>query len=392
MFQTPLCLASLFATSFIFADPQPERFHYPSLLIDGHNDLPWRLREEKDMALEKFDLNANQSAHFHTDIPRLKKGGVGAQFWSAFVPSSTMATGNSYSMTLEQIDLIHRMVQRYPDTFEIATGTEDIRRIRRAGKIASLIGIEGGHSMEESLYKLNDLYRRGARYMTLTHWKNLSWAEAATDTEMAVGLNTFGENVIAEMNRLGMLVDISHVSPKTMRHVLRVTKAPIIASHSSARALKDHVRNVPDDVLVLVAKNGGVVMVNFYSEFLTDSSRPFAASSLLNHSHACARADIQDWTRVGRSPNATVATVVNHIDHIVKTAGIDHVGLGSDFDGVPLLPDGLEDVSKYPAITAELLKRGYSEEHIRKILGENLMRAFRQVEEFASRQRMRASK
>lgn len=367
-----------------------EELHYSSLLIDGHNDLPWRLREEKDMALTKFDLMSDQSVKFYTDIPRLKEGGVGAQFWSAFVPSSTMTTGNAYSMTLEQMDLIHRMVAKYSDFFEFATGIKDIRRIHATGKIASLIGVEGGHSMENSLEKLRVLYERGARYMTLTHWKNLDWVEASTDVEMQEGLTDFGRIVVSEMNILGMLVDISHVSAKAMRAVLAVTKAPVIASHSSARALKDHVRNIPDDVLQMVAKNGGVVMVNFYSAFLTDVETPLPPSIWFTHTHDCEKDDWNRWLFRRMVPNATVGTIANHIDHIAKVAGIDYVGLGSDFDGVPILPVGMENVSKYPALTAELMKRGYSDEAVRKVLGENLMRAFQRVEQVGSRLRILA--
>ncbi len=361
-----------------------EQIHFSSLLVDGHNDLPWRLREEKDMALQKFDLAQDQSMVFHTDIPRLQKGGMGAQFWSAYVPSATMETGDGYAMTVEQMDLIHRIVNKYPAVFSFARGTADIRRIRAEGKIASLIGIEGGHSIEDSLDKLRSLYARGARYMTLTHWKNLSWVEAATDKEMAAGLTKFGEDVVAEMNRLGMFIDISHVSPKAMRHALAVSKAPVMASHSSARAIKDHVRNVPDDVLRMVATNGGVVMVNFYSAFLTDVEALMPPTMPLVKLHECEQADWNVWVTRRRLPNADVAKIVEHIDHIARVAGIDHVGLGSDFDGVPVLPTGMEDVSKYPAITGLLLKRGYSEEKVRKVLGENLMRAFQRVEEVAS--------
>ena len=347
-----------------------KKIHETALVVDGHNDLPWALRQAGDMGLTKFDLNKVQKK-FNTDIPRLKAGGLGAQFWSVYVPADLIFTGGAAKMTFEQIDLVHRLIKKYPQTFELALTADDIIRIRKAGKIASMIGMEGGHSIEDDLSNLKKFYDKGARYMTLTHSRNLAWADACTDKEVLKGLSPFGEQVVAEMNRLGMLVDISHVSPAVMRHVLRITKKPVIASHSSARGVKDHVRNVPDDVLKLVARNNGVVMVNFYTEFISSELLDVAAP-LNPHSHAHNCEGVMDGTF-----GATVGTVVDHIDHIVKIAGIDHVGLGSDFDGVPTLPTGLEDVSKYPALTEELLKRGYDETSIRKILGLNLERVFR---------------
>ncbi len=348
--------------------------HDTALVIDGHNDLPWALREEGGLA--GFDLKKDQPK-FNTDIPRLRKGNVGAQFWSAYVPASTMNDGTAVKVTLEQMDLIHKMVAAYSDTFELALNPSDIRRIRAKGMIASLIGLEGGHSIDNSLATLRTLFNKGARYMTLSHSKNLSWVESATDAPMAEGLTAFGEDVVREMNRLGMLVDISHVSARAMREVLAVTTKPVIASHSSAYALKNHVRNVPDDVLKLVATNGGVIMVNFYSAYVSNRQVPAPPQLLAGvEIHDCVANDFKLWNAKGTVPVADTKTVVDHIEHIIKVAGIDHVGLGSDFDGVPLLPTGLEDVSKFPNITAELLARGHSEADIRKVLGENLMKAF----------------
>lgn len=323
-------------------------------VIDGHNDLPWALRSAGDLNLTLHNLNQFQPK-FHTDIPRLRQGNVGAQFWSVYVPSRLMQIGGAKKMTLEQIGIVKRMMAKYPDAFEQAFSSEDIRRIKATGKIASMIGMEGGHSIENSIENLRELYRAGARYMTLSHDKNLSWVESCTDKEMANPLTSFGEEVVREMNRLGMLVDISHISARAMRKVLDVTQAPVIASHSSAYAVTPHVRNVPDDVLLKVKQNGGVVMVNFYSEFITSNGK------------------------------GTVSDVVDHIEHIIKVAGIDHVGLGSDFDGVPELPEGLEDASKYPNLEKELLKRGHSEDEIKKIFHENLLRVFEKIERVRDR-------
>src|SRR5581483_5933348 len=366
------------------------RIHRNALLVDGHNDLPWELRKTGGAGFRDVDI-AHPQPKFHTDLPRLRKGGVGAQFWSAWVPSSTAAKGKAVTTTLEQIDVIHRMVKRYPNDLEMASGPDDIERIHKAGKIASLIGIEGGHSIDNSLGVLRMYYKLGARYMTLTHSESLDWADSATDEPKAHGLSPFGEQVVAEMNRLGMLVDISHVSAETMRHVLRVARAPVIASHSSAFALANHPRNVPDDVLKLVAQNGGVIMVNFFPGFIVpEGARAmrdmFQVGRKLRAQYpndADFQAAMTAWRKEHPTPRGSVHTVVDHIEHIIQVAGIDHVGLGSDFDGIPTVPDQLEDVSKYPVITQELLNRGYTKEQIIKVLGGNLLRAFRKVEEVA---------
>jgi membrane dipeptidase len=364
--------------------------HREALLIDGHNDLPWQFREKDDLSFTKIDLNKPQK-DLHTDIPRLRKGGVGAQFWSAFVPSETRKKGTAVRETLEQIDVVRRMVKAYPETFEMAATADDVVRIHKDGKIASMIGIEGGHSIDNSLGVLRTYYDLGARYMTLTHSETIEWADSATDEPKHHGLTDFGEQVVREMNRVGMLVDISHVSPETMKHALRISKAPVIASHSSAYALAEHPRNVPDDVLELIKKNNGVVMVNFYSGFVVPEGARltkdmFQKARELKEKYPEEKdfqAALKDWRRENPIPSGSVHHVVDHIDHIVKVAGIDHVGLGSDFDGINAVPKQLEDVSCYPYITQELLNRGYKKEDILKILGGNAFRALRDAERVA---------
>jgi membrane dipeptidase len=366
------------------------RIHREAIVIDGHNDLPWMLRERADRSFQKIDLTKPQK-RLHTDIPRLIKGGVGAQFWSAYVPASTGKKGTAVRETLEQIDVIHRMVKTYPDTFEMAYTADDVVRIRRKGKIASLIGVEGGHSIDNSLGVLRTYYTLGVRYMTLTHSETLDWADSATDVAKHKGLTPFGEQVVLEMNRLGMLVDISHVSADTMRHALRVTKAPLIASHSSAYALANHPRNVPDDVLKLVAKNGGVVMINFYSGFIVPEGARAMRDMFQTYRELRKKypddkefqAALEQHRKEHPIPTGSVHTVVDHMEHVIKTAGIDHVGLGSDFDGINSVPKQLEDVSCYPYLTQELLNRGYKKEQILKVLGGNLLRVLRQAEKVA---------
>ena len=325
-------------------------------LVDGHNDYPWALRQNNvERDLNKLDMRMPQPK-VHTDIPRLRAGGVGGQFWSVYVPAN-MAGPAAVRATFEQIDVVHRMVHKYPDTFELALTAADVERIFKAGRIASLIGMEGGHSIDNSLAVLRMFYAAGARYMTLTHSANIRWADSGTDKPSVAGLSKFGEEVVREMNRLGMLVDLSHTSADAMHDAIRVSEAPVIFSHSDARALNDHGRNVPDDVLQLLPRNGGVVMVTFVPGFLT------------------------------RAGKATLADVANHMDHVRKVAGPDHVGIGSDFDGIETVPVGLEDVSKYPALTAELLRRGWSEGDIRKALGANILRVMRRAEEVSTRLR-----
>ena len=368
------------------------KIHREALVIDGHNDLPWRLREKKTQVLRKIDLTQPQK-DMHTDIPRLRKGGLGAQFWSAYVPAGTAKKGTAVRQTLEQIDVIFRMVETYPDTFAMAYSADDVKRLRREGKIASLIGVEGGHSIDNSLGVLRMLYALGVRYMTLTHSETLDWADSATDKPKNNGLTEFGKNVVREMNALGMLVDLSHVSPEVMRQAIAVSKAPIIFSHSSAFALAPHARNVPDDVLKLVKENGGVVMVNFFPGFITPEGA--RASKEIFGEYRRLKEKIKDekelelawnqWKKEHPMPTGSVHTVVDHIEHIIKVAGIDHVGLGSDYDGIGSVPKQLEDVSCYPNITQELLNRGYKKEEIHKILGGNLLRVFRAAEKVAGK-------
>jgi membrane dipeptidase len=367
------------------------RIHAATLLIDGHNDLPWEIRRKGDSSFENFDIASPQAA-VHTDIPRLQRGNVGGQFWSVWVPSRTAHSGTSLLQCLEQIDLVKRMIERYPGTFELALTADDIERIRKSGKIASLIGVEGGHAIRDSLAILRRLYDLGARYMTLTHSDNLSWADSATDDAEHDGLTPFGVEVVREMNRLGMIVDLSHVSPETMHDALDASNAPIIFSHSSARAIADHPRNVPDDVLKRLKENGGVVMINFYSGYVVPESADianqwFAVRRELERKHrgdeqALAR-ELSRWEQQHPIRAGTIHDVVDHIEHVIKIAGIDHVGIGSDFDGIDTLPKQLDDVSSYPLITQELLNRGYHEEQIHKIMGRNVLRAMRSVEKVA---------
>ncbi len=366
------------------------RLHCDALVIDGHNDLPYQFRERKDLLFRAIDI-AQPQPKLHTDIARLRQGNVGAQFWSAYVDAATAKTGTAVKLTLEQIDVIHRFVKKYPDTFEMASTAADIVRIRKQGKIASLIGVEGGHSIDNSLGVLRTYYSLGVRYMTLTHSDNLDWADSATDAPKLKGLSPFGEDVVREMNRLGMLVDISHISADTMRHVLRVAKAPVIASHSSAFALAGHARNVPDDVLKLLPRNGGVIMVNFYSGFITPEGARRARDLVPAYREIKKRYPNEEefnaawaqWKKEHPLPRGSIHDVVDHIEHIIKVAGVDHVGLGSDFDGINSTPVQLEDVSTYPRITQELLNRGHSPDAIRKVLGLNVLRALREAERVA---------
>jgi membrane dipeptidase len=356
-------------------------------LIDGHNDYPWELRQRAGRDLEQLDITRSQPT-IHTDIGRLKAGGVGGQFWSVYTPSD-YAGQTAVTATLEQIDIVHRMMRKYPDTFELALTADDVERIVKRGKIASLIGMEGGHSIDNSLAALRMFHQLGARYMTLTHSKNTAWADSGTDTPAHGGLTTFGEEVIREMNWLGMLVDLSHVSPDTMKDAIGVSAAPVIFSHSSARAVNDVPRNVPDDVLQLLPRNGGIVMVTFVPGFL---SPKVAAWNKLQteetnrlqqqypNDEAARKTGLEAWTKANPAPRATIADAADHIDHIRRVAGIDHIGIGGDYDGITSVPQGLEDVSTYPALTAELLRRGYKDEEVKKILGLNILRVMRRAE------------
>jgi membrane dipeptidase len=368
------------------------KLHAECLLIDGHNDLPWRLRDKGDLLGKHPNLREPQP-DFHTDIPRLKAGGVGAQFWSAWVPTNSARTGTAVKLTLEQIDVIHRMIGAYPDVFELARTADDIERIHKEGKIASLIGVEGGHSIDNSLAVLRVYRTLGVAYMTLTHSENVDWADSATDEPKLNGLSPFGEQVIAEMNRLGMMVDISHVSPAVMKHAIRVSRAPVIASHSSAFAVAEHPRNVPDDVLMMIKEKDGVVMVNFFSGFIVPEGAKMAQSMFADmrkaqgqaKSEAELRTLFRQWLRDHPLPRGSIHALVDHIDHIVKVAGVDHVGIGSDFDGISQVPVQLEDVGKYPYITQELQSRGYKPDDIKRIMGGNLLRVMRKAEAAAAK-------
>jgi membrane dipeptidase len=366
------------------------RIHRAALIVDGHNDLPWAMREKAESSFDKKDLSQIQP-DLATDIPRLFRGGVGAQFWSVYVPVDSAKQGTALRDTLEQIDLVLRMARRYPDAFELARTATEVERIHADGRIACLLGAEGGHSIESSVGVLRMLHELGVRYMTLTHSETNDIADSSTDAPKHGGLSPFGEAVVAEMNRLGMLVDISHVSDETMLDVLRLSEAPVIASHSSCRALAEHARNVPDEVLRVVAERRGVIMVNFFSGFVVDSSarmmaEMFGAYRKLRDEHPDPeefRTAWDAWRAEHPIDRGTVKSLVDHIDHLVKVAGIDCVGLGSDFDGISETPVGLEDVSTYPRITQELVDRGYSEAAIRKILGENSLRVLREAEAVA---------
>lgn len=367
------------------------KIHQDSLVVDGHNDLPWAMRTNADSSFDNADISKSQP-QFHTDIDRLRQGNVGFQFWSAYVPASTRLRGESAQATLQQIDLVHRMIRRYPDVFEMAATADDVDRIVKSGRIASMIGVEGGHSIENSLQFLRRYYDLGVRYMTLTHSDTLDWADSATDDPKSGGLSPFGEEVVREMNRLGMLVDISHVSEETMQDALRISRAPLIASHSSARTIAPHPRNVPDAILRQLPEHDGVIMVNYYSGFIVKSSseRLMRRSEYKNKlkkqgldEKEIDRAVVR-WGRENPMQPGTIEDVLDHIDHIKKVAGVNHVGIGSDFDGVDMLPEQLEDVSTYPRITQGLLNRGYSEEDVRKILGLNLMRVLRKAEAVAA--------
>ena len=353
-------------------------------LIDGHNDIPDAIRERG--GLDSVDFSVLQP-RLMTDIPKLRSGGVGAQFWAAYVPVTTIHEGEHPAVyALEQIDLSHRLCARYPGTFAEARTAADIERNFKAGKISCLIGIEGGHAIENSLGALRAFYDLGVRYMTLTHWETIDWADAATDSAKHDGLTPFGEQVVLEMNRVGMLVDLSHVSDATMMDALRVSRAPVFYSHSSARALANHVRNVPDSILKIVGQKGGVVMVNFNPGFVSeavrlygDSVTEWARALRAAGADSATRADsLKAWT--ARGPKATLKQAADHIEHIRDVAGVDHVGLGSDFDGISDVPVGLEDVSKFPDLVAELLRRGWSEADVKKVVGLNALRVMRDAE------------
>ncbi|HAJ29496.1 MAG TPA: membrane dipeptidase [Gammaproteobacteria bacterium] len=367
-------------------------------LIDGHNDLPWQYHRRVNNHLSQLDLASDLTQierPTDTDLPRLRRGRVGGLFWSVYIPIEGYGgKPSAVQAVMDQIDLVKRLINHHEDDLELALDASSIRRIHKAGKIASLIGMEGGHSINNSLASLRQLYELGARYMTLTHSKGLLWADSATDTPRHGGLTGFGELVVLEMNRLGMMVDLSHVSVETMRDALRVSRAPVIFSHSSAYAVTQHARNVPDDILALVGKKRGVVMVNYLTSYVSEPMRLYRVAlerhqAMLNRDHEPDAAGelMAQWSALHPAPEVTLFDVADHIDHIKAVAGIEAIGLGADFDGMPPGPVGLEDVSTYPALLKELLIRGYSDQDIAKIAGENLLRVMTDVEAVAARLR-----
>jgi membrane dipeptidase len=365
-------------------------------LVDGHNDLPWEYRKRYQNHMDKIDLRAGTAKlepPMHTDIPRLRQGGLGGQFWSVYIPVE-ITGAEAVQATMEQIDDVHRLAERYPDTFELALTADDVVRIHKAGRIASLIGMEGGHSIHDSLASLRVLYAAGARYMTLTHTKNTDWADSATDAPQHGGLTRFGEEVVREMNRLGMLVDLSHVAPATMRKAIAVSAAPVIFSHSSCRALVDHPRNVPDDVLRLLPRNGGVVMVSFVTPFSSEPVRLWNAANDGEEARLKAlypgdpervEREAEAWHKGHPVPRATLEQVADHVEYVRQVAGVDHVGIGADFDGIESVPLGLESVATYPALFAELMRRGWSDGDLEKLAGLNVLRVLHEAEQVAAK-------
>ncbi len=361
-------------------------------LIDGHNDLPWEIRESKTAPRNVAAYDLRKPAPKHTDLGRLAAGKVGAQFWSIYVPGEIKDSGYA-RVQLEQFDIARRMIARYPDRLALALTADDIERNFKRGRIGSLLGMEGGHVIENSLGALRAYYALGARYLTLTHNVTLDWADAALDTARHQGLTEFGKEVVREMNRLGMLVDLSHVSPGVMSDALDVTESPVIFSHSSARALTNHPRNVPDSILARLPRNGGVVMVTFVPAFVSPDAAAWDMEAQRERerlkstvSDTAERRRLEDeWKAAHPQPRATLAQVADHIEHVRQVAGVDHVGIGSDFDGIDTVPEGLEDVSMFPNLFAELIRRGWSDADLKKLAGGNILRVLRAAEATAAR-------
>ncbi|MEE1808328.1 dipeptidase [Streptomyces sp. BE133] len=362
---------------------------YP--VVDGHNDLPWALREQVGYDLDARDIATDQSAHLHTDIPRLRAGGVGAQFWSVYVQSD-MAGDEAVSATLEQIDVVTELLDRYPADLRRALTADDMETARTEGRIASLMGAEGGHSINNSLGTLRALHALGVRYMTLTHNDNIAWADSATDEPGVGGLSPFGHEVVREMNRTGMLVDLSHVAATTMRDALDTSTAPVIFSHSSARAICDHPRNIPDDVLGRLPANGGIAMATFVPKFVLPAAVAWTHAADENmRAHGLHHLDTTAqamkihaaFEAANPRPMATVATIADHLDHMREVAGIDNIGIGGDYDGTAFLPEGLRDVAGYPNLIAELLGRSWSTADLAKLTWQNAVRVLRDAEDVA---------
>lgn len=356
---------------------------------DGHNDLPWAAREQFAYDPELFDLAAGVTTT-HTDLPRLRRGGVGAQFWSVYV-DATWAGERAVTATLEQVDFVRTLTERYAGELALAVSTADVRAAHASGRVASLLGAEGGHSIDSSLGALRMLHALGVRYLTLTHNDNVPWADSATDEPVLGGLSPFGHEVVREMNRIGMAVDLSHVSADTMRHALSTSQAPVMFSHSSARAVCDHPRNVPDDVLESLAGNGGLCMVTFVPKFVSPAVRAWdleasdeaAREGVRSADFAAYRAFLETYRERHPQPVATLEDVVAHVEHVREVAGVDHIGLGGDYDGVGLLPVGLEDVASYPNLLSALADRGWSDEDLGKLTWDNAMRVLGGVEDVA---------
>ncbi|WP_269855848.1 dipeptidase [Streptomyces sp. RPT161] len=366
-------------------------------VVDGHNDLPWALREQVRYDLDRLDIATDQRASLHTDIPRLRAGGVGAQFWSVYVRAD-LTGDDAVSATLEQIDVVRQLTERYPADLRLATTADDMEAARAEGRIASLMGAEGGHSINNSLATLRAFHALGVRYMTLTHNSNVPWADSATDEPRANGLTRFGEEVVREMNRCGMLVDLSHVSADTMRDALRATSAPVVFSHSSSRAVCDHPRNIPDDVLELLPGNGGVAMATFVPKFILTEAIEWTlgadenmrANGLHPLDSTPRGMEVQRaYEERNPRPIATAATVADHLDHMREVAGVDHIGVGGDFDGTAFVPKGLDDVAGYPNLIAELLRRGWSDADLAKLTWHNAVRVLRDAEAVGRDERAR---
>ncbi|WP_232730151.1 dipeptidase [Novosphingobium kunmingense] len=372
-------------------------------VFDGHNDVPEQLRDRRNNVLGSFDFrdtaNTGDAAKgigaMQTDLERLRAGRVGAQFWSVYV-SANLPEPQAVQATLEQIDVMKRLIARYPGDLQLCTDTPCIAQARKAGRIASLLGMEGGHSIGGSLAVLRQMHALGARYMTLTHFKNLAWAESATDVPMLQGLTPFGKDVVREMQRLGMLVDLAHVSEKTMLDALAVARAPVIVSHSNARAVNLHPRNVPDAALDAIKANGGIVMVNFYPAYVTEATRQRGAlrsgeEARLKALHvgdpARVATGLADWDKANPAVYGSIATVADHLDYIARRIGADHVGLGGDFDGIERAVDGMEDVSSYPALFTELARRGWSQGDLEKLASRNMLRVMKAAEMHAAAHR-----
>ncbi|MDZ3832195.1 MAG: dipeptidase [Sphingopyxis sp.] len=370
-------------------------------VFDGHNDVPWALRDRADNVINDFDFHdtsdtaTSNDIAMHTDLVRLRKGRVGAQFWSVYVPSNPNEQ-LAVQQTIEQIDVMRRLAARYPADLALAADSVELERQMKAGKIAGMLGIEGGHSIGSSLAVLREMYGMGVRYMTLTHGKNVPWADSATDAPEHDGLTDFGRQVVREMNRIGMIVDLSHVSEATMKDALETARAPVMFSHSGVRAINDHPRNVPDSVLPAVKANGGIVMIVFLPAFLDPAVREHGLARTAQKARIDSRfvgnpsgaaAAMKAWDDANPVPVTHVAKVADHIDHLKRTIGVDHIGLGGDYDGMGSAPVGMEDVSGYPALFAELARRGYSQADMEKIASRNMIRVLKAVEAYAASQK-----